>query len=203
MNDRGLTLALPTAPTYVVVATEQVQALVAGAEKAMIDAPVIVDETTRKAVQKVVRDAKATFNTVNAARELAKAPFLEACRRIDDAARPLLNLLNEVMTEGKNQQAVYLTERDRKLAAEDAQRKANEVLAAQDTSRPTAPLVLISLPEPVTAPLTTGRRVVIKDANALPRQYLMPDVARITADALAGVSIPGVEVVLESSVVAR
>lgn len=194
---------IPPARTYAVVATEQVRNLVAAAEQALVDAPAIVDETTRKAVQKVVRDAKSTYNTVNAARELAKAPFLEACRRIDDAARPLLTLLNDVMAEGKNQQAVYLTERDRKLAEEDAQRKINEAAAAKDTSRPTAPLVLLTLPEPVTAPLTTGRRVVIRDASLLPREYLMPDQLKITQAALAGVAIPGVEVVTESSVVAR
>ncbi len=200
-------LMVPIPPTqhhqYTVVAKEELVTTVAQREAQMGDAPAIVDQTTFNAVRAVVKDAKQTHTTINAARELAKTPFLEACRRIDAAAKPLLDRLTLVMAEGKQQQADYIVERDRKLAEEDAARVLSEAAAKLDTSRPTAPLTPVRLAEPLQAPLQSRRWVEIVDASLIPREYLVPDLARITFDALAGKAIPGAQVVDGNTLAAR
>lgn len=194
---------VPPMQNFALLATVDLVSRVDAAEQAMAEAPAIIDQTTMNAVRAVVKNAKKVFNDLDAARQAIKAPFLEMEKRIDGAAKPLLERLRRVMNEGKLQESDYLTERDRQLAEEDQRRKANEALAAQDTSRPTAPLVLMTLPEVVEAPLSSRKEVTIVDPAVLPRQYLVPDMARIRADALAGVVIPGVKVETVQTLVAR
>ncbi len=201
---RDLVVPVPPSPQqYTVVAKQELLTLVDSREEQMGAAPAIVDQTTFNVVRAVVKDAKQTHTLVNAAREVAKAPFLEACRRIDAAAKPLLDRLALVMAEGKQQQADYITERDRAIAAENAARALAEAAAKQDTSRPTPALTPITLVEPLQAPLQARRWVEIVDAALIPREYLVPDMARITADALAGKVPPGVRVVEGSTLAAR
>ena len=49
----------------------------------------------------------------------------------------------------------------------------------------------------------TIRKVIIKDATKLPREYLIPDEAKIRRDALAGIEIAGVEVIEEKIVASK
>ncbi len=191
---RDVVVFAPPTQDFAVVATEQIIARVEAAEQAMGDAPEITDQASMSAVRAVVKNAKKVFNDLDAVRQAVKAPFLEMEKHIDAAAKPLLERLRRVMNEGKLQEGDYLIERDRKLAEEDAQRRANEARAAQDLSRPTAPLVLMTLPDPVDAPLSSRQEVVVFDPAALPREYLMPDMQKISAAALAGTPIPGVRV---------
>lgn len=202
---RDVVVPVPPAPAqYAVVAKEEALNAVSIREQQMGDAPLITDQQTLNVVRKVVKDAKATYNEIDAARALAKAPFLEATRRIDEAARPLLDRLNRVMQEGKLQQADYIKERDDKLAAENTARAVAEAAARLDTSRPTPALTLMQLPDVLDAPIQNRPpRVEVFDAAQLPREYLMPDMARISADALRGKTIPGVRIVQESNLVAR
>ncbi len=198
-----LIVPTPGMPTFAVLAKAEMVAKVDQREQALIDAPAITDPTTLTAVRKVVKDAKTLWNDIEASRQMVKAPYLDACTKIDAAARPLLARLQAIIDEGKNQQGEYIIERDRLLAEEEANRKLAEIAAMQDTSRPTAPLIAPSLPSPIDAPLQSRPRVEVVDPVQLPREYLMPNYALITADALAGKAIPGVVVHRESIIVAR
>lgn len=202
---RDVVVAVPPAPAqYAVVAKEELLNAVADCEKAMGDAPLITDQQSFDAVRAVVKDAKAVFNNIEAARTAAKAPFVEAGRRIDAAAKELTTRLNAVMNEGKLQQADFIKERDDRIAAENAARAVSEAAAHLDTSRPTPALTLMQLPDPLVAPLQNRPpRIEVFDPSLLPREYLMPDLAKIGTDALAGKLIPGVRIVQESNLVAR
>lgn len=196
-------VATPAMPVYAVVANQELIARVGEREQALIDAPAIVDQTTLTAVQKVVKAAKTVWNDLEACRQRVKAPYLDACTKIDAAAKPLLARLQDVMDEGKHQQGTYLNARNAQLRADELARQAAEITAALDTSRPTAPLVAMNVPDPIAAPLQRRPRVELVNAQLLPREYLIPDMARITQDALAGKVIPGVTVHQESIVVVR
>lgn len=200
----ALIVQTPNVPTFAVVAGEALINRVDEREQALCDAPVISDQTTLTAVQSVVKAAKKLWNEIDASRQMVKAPYLDACTKIDAAAKPYLRRLEDLMDEGKRQQGEYLIERDRKLAEDDAVRRLAEIEAMKDTSRPTAPLIAPTLPDPVQAPLQSRPRVVILDQSLIPSEYWVLDMAKLNYDALvAKKPIPGVEVRNESIVVAR
>ena len=190
-------------PQLTVILKGEAFAMVDARENALIDAPAIVSAATLGEVRAVVKDTKKVWNEIEAARQLAKAPFLDACTKIDAAARPLLTRLTDVMNEGKRQEGEYLIERDRQLRADEELRRQAELLAMRDTSRPTAPLVAPTLPEVINAPLSQRREVKIVDPALVPAEYWILDVARIEREALGGKVIPGVTVSQISLVVAR
>lgn len=200
---RGVAVPTPEAPRYAIVAAESVVAQVAARTQALIDAPEIKDQQSMNAVRAVVKETKKVWNIVDAERQRVKAPFLEACRRIDAAAKPLLDELQAVMNEGKHQEGLYLIERDRQLALEDEQRRLAELEAMKDTSRPTAPLIAPTLPAPLDAPLSTFKEVTIVNPALVPDEYWVIDRARVEADARAGKTIPGVTCTVVSRVTSR
>ena len=201
---RDVVVHVPQIPQFAVVAKEEVLGRVDERVQALIAAPEITDQTTLNEVRAVVKSAKALWNEIEASRQTVKAPYLDACAKIDAAARPLLNRLQEVMDEGKNQQGQYLIARDRQIAADEAARRLAEIEAMKDTSRLTAPLIAPTLPSPIAAPLQKSPRAVVVDAKLVPDEYWVIDQAKINYDALVlKKTIPGVEVKDESIVAAR
>ncbi len=201
-------VAVPTTtPTVTLVVKAKTFADVHDQEQALIAAPAITDQPTMNKVRAIVKSAKKLWNDIEAARQLAKAPFLDACQRIDAAARPLLGRLTDVMNEGKHQEGTWLIERDRQLREDEDRRRAAELEALKDTSRPTAPLVAPTLPAVLDAPLAQFKEVTIVDPALVPDEYWVIDMAKLEKAALAaaaaGKAIPGVTVTTVSRVVAR
>lgn len=205
MTTRPVTdLILATkSPEVTVVADSNLVAQVTSMVQRLGDAPAITDQTSFDVVRAIVRDAKKTHNTIEAARVLAKAPFKGVCDKIDAMARTLFDQLNAVMTEGKSQEADFLIERDRQIAKEAEDRRIAEAAAMVDNDRPTAPIIAPVLHAPVVAPLQSRKVVTVVSPELLPREYLVPDMVRINTDALAGKIIPGVSVTSVSTISAR
>jgi hypothetical protein len=204
MTTNALIVQTPNVPTFAVVAGEALINRVDEREQALCDAPAITDQTTLTTVRSVVKAAKVLWNEIDASRQMVKAPYLDACTKIDAAAKPYLRRLEDLMDEGKRQQGQYIIDRDQKLAEDEAARRLAEIEAMKDTSRPTAPLIAPTLPEVLTAPLQSSPRVVILDPALIPQEYWVLDMAKINYDALvAKRPIPGVEVRNESIVIAR
>lgn len=206
--DEVTDVAVPTlTPNRVLVVYAKTFADVHDQENALTVAPAITDQPTMNAVRAIVKSSKKLWNDIDAARQLAKAPFLDACKAIDAAARPLLDRLTDVMNEGKHQEGTYLIERDRQLREDEDRRRAAELEALKDTSRPTAPLIAPTLPAPVDAPLSQHKVVTIVDPALVPDEFWVIDQPKLEKAALeaaaAGKTIPGVTVSTVSRVVAR
>ena len=165
--------------------------------------PTITDQGSFDLMRDLVKDASNLRKHVEASRQIAKKPFLDIGRKIDEAARPFIENLDALITEGKHQETEFLIAEQKRNAEAEAARAAAEAEALKDTSRPTPPLVPVVLFTPTQAPLQSRSKVNIVNEALLPREYLVPFIQKINADALAGKVIPGVEVVMETSVVAR
>ncbi len=195
---------IPTeAPSTAIVLSGQLKLSVDVLYQRMDSLPTIVDQTTFDQVRALVKDASTLKRHVEASRQAAKRPFLDIGSAIDATARPFIERLDLLMSEGKNQERQFLIEQVQQQAAADPARAAAEAAALLDTSRPTAPLVPAVIHQEFKAPVQTRNEVVIVDQMLVPRQYLMLDMAKIRLEALEGVVIPGVEVRKVTDVVAR
>jgi len=205
MTTADLVVATPCPPQAVVVSA----GLLAGIDHLVLELtelPEIRDQPTLDAVHSVVVRAKQLQNQIEAERQRIKRPFLDVGRQLDAAAKPVTLRLQAIIDEGKSQQETFLIEQERLRVAAEAERARQAALAAAATTGPRltpalAPAALA--PAPVQASLMTRRRVEVIDASLLPREYLTPDMSKITAHALMGLGIPGVAVYEEKQVVAR
>ncbi len=189
-------------PTAVIVSGELVEKTAALLVR-MGEHPDIVDNASLQTMRALVKDTSRLKTAVKAAQGLAKAPFEAVAAQIDQKAKAIIADLDAVMSEGKRQEAEFLTERDRKLAEEAEYFRRQEALARLDTSRPTPALTILPVAEVVQAP--TSQRVDIKviDERLIPAEYREINWVRVRADVLAGKIVPGVEKVMVTTVVAR
>lgn len=195
-------IATPT-PSVALVVSGQLKQAIDGLYARMGNLPVLADQLTYDAMRELVRDAATMRKHVEASRKVAKQPFLDIGAKIDETARPYLEQLDVLIAEGKNQERAFLADRDRQIREAQEKQRLAEIEAAKDTSRPTAPLQPIALPPVINAALARRPTVVIIDVALIPREYLVPDMVRINADALAGKAIAGVAVQYVTDVVAR
>lgn len=191
------------APSTALVVSGQLKQAIDGLYERMGNLPAIVDQVTFDAVRDLVRDANTMRKHVETSRQLAKRPFLDIGNTIDATAKPFLERLDVLIVEGKNQERHFLAERDRLIAEANERQRLLELEAQKDTSRPTAPLMAVAMPAVINAALATRPEVVIVNVALIPREYLVPDMVRIRADALAGKPIAGIEVRRVTDVVAR
>lgn len=197
-------VVVPTpAPSTAIVVSGQLTQAVDTLYARMDTLPVITDQTTFDHVRALVKDAATLKRHVEASRQVAKRPHLDIGKTIDDAAKPFIERLDLLISEGKNQERQFLINEEQKRLAAEAARAAAEAAALRDQSRPTAPLVPVVMTQQITAPLQTRPEVFITNEAAIPREYLIVDMVRLRADALAGKVIPGVEVRKIVDVVAR
>jgi hypothetical protein len=199
-------LAPIAAPTSAIIVSAQLVRDVATLEDRLGEAPPITDQPSMDLVRAITADAQALLRQVETQRKVTQAPFAKIIDQIRDAARPITTRLEEIKTEGKIQMEQAIIERDRRLREEEeARRKAEEAArkAVAAENRPTPALVPISTTPALEAPLTTHREVTVTDLAALPREWMVPDMTRIRAAALAGTVIPGVTVTVLRGVAAR
>ena len=205
-----LILSPITAPTSVVIVSAQLQRDVATLEDRLGSAPPITDQASMDLVRSITADAQSLLRQVETQRKVTQAPFDRIIKQIRDAARPITDRLEEIKAEGKHQMETAIQERDRRLREEEAARLAAEAAAraaAAAENRPTPALVPISTTPALQAPLTKHREVVVIDPSMVPQEFLIIDMPRLRAAALAadtaGRSIPGVEVRVLHGVAAR
>ncbi len=205
VETNAVVVLTPQMPVQSVIAHDELVQRVTEREDALGAAAAITDQASMNVVRTLVKDTKKLYNLVDAERQRVLAPFKDAVDKINAAAKPLLTRLQDVMNEGKFQEGVYLIERDKKLADEERIRREAELLAMQDTSRPTAPLIAPTLAQPVEAPLNSVKEVKIVDEAKIPRHYYVLDRARLDADAKAGIIgiAQGVEVTTVGIITAR
>lgn len=199
----------------------QTAVVVSGALLAEIDrlweemgaAPAVVDQPSMDAVRSVMARSRSLITQIDGARTASKAPYLAVGKTIDAAAKNVTARLQQIVDEAKGQIEDFIAERDRQIAELERQRLEAEAearrvqqaaLAAGQPVRPTAPLAVVPLPpEAVKAPIQTRPDVQVVDPSLVPREYLLLDMVKIRADALAGKVIPGVIVKQTTFVVAR
>ncbi len=169
----------------------------------MGDHPEIVDKATFDSMRTLVRDASKLKGEIETCRQRAKEPFLRVGQAIDRAAGKYVSDIEEVITEGKKQEAAFLTERDRKIREDQHRHALAEAAAQKDVSRPTPPLTAVLATEAIDAPISKRKKVVVIDAKLLPAKYWMINMELVTADTLAGEIIPGVELQYEQVLAAR
>jgi hypothetical protein len=172
--------------------------------------PEVTDEPSRAAVHHLGVQANKLRSLVEAQRQNAKAPFLDAGRALDAAARRVLDPLEAIVAEAREQETTYLLERDRqlKVAADARARLEQEVLraaaaaAAAQANVPAAPALPVLVPtvqqDETAARLTSIPEVVVVDESQVPSEYWVLDMTNVRRDALLlhaqGKTFPGVEV---------
>ncbi len=176
---------------------------ITGLYNRMGEHPDIVDKATFDSMRSLVRDASKLKGEIETCRQRAKEPFLRVGQSIDQAAGKYTSQIEEVITEGKRQEAAFLTERDRKIAEDQRRHALAEAAAQKDVSRPTPPLTAVLATEAIDAPISKRKKVVVTNPALLPAKYWMINMELVTAETLAGEIIPGVELQYEQVLAAR
>lgn len=162
---------------------------------------------------KVATDELAVVKTIQKQlldkKEGITKPLMTALRNVRAIFAPLEAKVAEAEQTIKRKMLAY-----QDAAATKAARKADKIAADVDAGKITfdegvAKRAKIS--EPAKTVSTDGgqityrivKKVVIENADLLPREYLIPDEARIRKDALAGKEIAGVKIVEEKVVSAK
>lgn len=178
---RDLILTPPQIPTTVVVAAAVID-MVAAAEQAMTDAPVIVDQATYDIVRSVMVNAQQVLRAIDSQRQLAKAPWFAVGKAIDDAARPFLLRCEAIKDECKAQQAAFLEAQDRLKAEAERARAVAEAAAAAMLKPGQAPQLSVQvLPTEIHAPVTRTAEVEVFDLTLVPRAFMIPHFPNIKA----------------------
>lgn len=154
-------------------------------------APPITDQASMDLVRAIAAKANTLLKQIEAERKMAQKPFDQVIQAIRAAAKPVTERLEEVVAECKAQIAAALAEQEAAARKAEAERLAALAAAKNDPSQ----VPVVALPtQQLTAATQSRKEVVVVDPNQVPDQYWVLDMAKIKADALAGVVIPGVEV---------
>lgn len=222
-----LTVSAQVGSSVVVVSAPLVDA-VDRLMQAMDAAPAITDEPARVVVHQIGVDANRLLKEVDVQRQMAVAPFLEAQKAINAAAKAITDDLGQLVAEVRSQEEDFINERDRQLALAEAERKRAEAVAELERQkamaaarlsaagpaavvapppfvRPTAALTPIPQAAPTAVPMTSKPEVVVIDESKVPAEYWVLDMVRIRRDALAGklTGADGIEVRKTKRVVLR
>jgi len=140
-------------------------------------------------------------------KESITKPLNEALKKVRNLFYPLEKKVNELISELKNRIAEYeeekkqLIEKERKELAEKVESgelKMEHAIAVLEKLQTIGNFIKTDYGK-VTFRIV--KEVVIEDEKLIPREYLVPDIAKIKKDALNGKNIPGVKVVEKKQVV--
>ena len=184
-------IAVPTVGDAV---TQEERDMVAQA-KALAD-NLLVPTTDAEALEaSAIREDVFGFHKLLEERRTAfKAPVLRAGKQIDEAFKPHLKTLELALDRIKGRLTAWT------IVVEGKRREAERAaLAAAPANQAAnvAPITAAVIQADNSAKLVKTREfkeVVIVDDTLIPRGYLVPDLPKIRAAALAGQAIPGVEV---------
>lgn len=180
-SSRDLILTPPAIPTTVVVAAAVID-MIAAAEQAMTEAPLITDQATYDIVHNVQKHAQKVLRLIDSQRQLVKAPWFAVGKAIDDAARPFIQRCEAVKDEARVQCENFLAEQDRiKAEAEQARRVAEAAAAALLRPGQAPQLSVQVLPTEIHATVTRTTDVEVFDLTLLPREFMIPHFPNIKA----------------------
>lgn len=138
-------------------------------------------ESITKPLNEGLRNARAMFAPVEEryenAERIIKTKLLDYKRKVDDEARAAEAKIAARVEKGT-------------LKLETAEKKLDAIERVETTTQGKVGAIQIRV----------VKKVRITDANALPREYLVPNETLIRKDALSGKVIPGVEVYSEESI---
>lgn len=190
---------------------QEVRELKTNAEKALAFAQQlkVTDEHSFETATNALMAIKAAANRAETVRRFFVDPLNEHVKRINALFKPKVDMLLEAERLIKTEQLAYHAAQQRK--AEEAKKREFKKVAAGKTTIEKAAEKVAAIVQPATTIKTdagavtfqTRRKAVITDIDKLPRHYLVPDMQRISRDALAGVPIPGVKVIEEQRVSAK
>jgi hypothetical protein len=139
---------------------------------------------------------------INADRLAASLPFREMTDQINASVQDVTTPIETAEAMVRAALSGYL-ERQREAERQAAQQAAQAAQAEPLPGRVTPPLATLEQTAPVATVHTRKTKTVqIIDVASIPRDYLVPDMAKIKAAALAGVEIPGIRLVEIETVVA-
>jgi hypothetical protein len=180
---------LPTAPLVVVEATlgEEAAKLRALAEDVTVS-----DSVGANQAAEIIKTSTALLGAIEKARTAVKAPFLDICRKIDDAPKVIVTALSQAKASVQAKLTTYVHEMERQArlkreeeererrAEEERKRKEAEKAAAEGDlididvgTAPRAPLVIARAPAPPAG--ITMRRTLeyeVVEIGKVPEQFL-------------------------------
>jgi len=183
---------IPLPHAELVAADEQ--AMVAEASRQAFAIIALGDDASTMDARQLLTDIHEFHKLLEDRRVVVKAPFLDATRQVDGFFRPHLDKLTmaKAHVTGKLSLRAIAIENERKRIEDENERLhphaevapiTQEVVAAQASAK------LVKTRE--------FKRVELVDESLLPREYLTPHMQKISADVIAGKSVPGARLVIE------
>jgi len=177
------------------------------------------DDIPEAEVAEMLKQVRASRKTLDAVRLASTAKWRDAAtrfnanfRRIDKSLSAVDDHLKRAVERIRAQKAEAAAAARAEAEAAHAAKleKYREAATARQVESPPSPPEPEHVAQPAAAesPLASAsgralRVVVVDDATKLPRQYLVPNMALIKQDALAGEDIPGVRIEIRETIVAR
>ena len=191
-----------TVPTPGDAVTAEERGMVVAADKlARAMLPITSDETALEA-RGTLEEIHEFRKDLENRRVANKDIVLRAGRQIDAAYKPYITVLDFAVTSVKARLTGWAqkVEAERKRAEDEAERIAAS--EQRDVAPITREVVAAQTSAKVVGKMREFKDVIIADPALIPREYLVPDMAKIRAAALADVAIPGVQVKIEKRVIA-
>ena len=127
-------------------------------------------------------------------RKAVTGPFKEALAEVDGHFKTALSVTEKVESSIKDGMSNYIA-----ACVEEAQELMNEAVANKDSE---ALIEAANYSQPPVSGISTrtNQRVIVTDADKIPRKYMKLDESAVKRAAKAGVEIPGVQVVTSPSI---
>lgn len=156
----------------------------------------------------LLKKIKEVGQLITTKKEAITKPINEALKNARSFFSPFENQYDEAERIIKNKLIAFRAEQTKKqeIATAKIEKKVEE--GKMDFKIANEKLTAIQLPKTIEAQQAsvqyrTIREVVIEDESKLPREYLIPNMARIKEDALAGREIAGVKIVEKQTIAIR
>ena len=156
----------------------------------------------------LLKKIKEVGQLITTKKEAITKPINEALKNARSFFSPFENQYDEAERIIKNKLIAFRAEQTKKqeIATAKIEKKVEE--GKMDFKIANEKLTAIQLPKTIEAQQAsvqyrTIREVVIEDESKLPREYLVPNMARIKEDALAGREIAGVKIVEKQTIAIR
>ena len=156
----------------------------------------------------LLKKIKEVGQLITTKKEAITKPINEALKNARSFFSPFENQYDEAERIIKNKLIAFRVEQTKKqeIATAKIEKKVEE--GKMDFKIANEKLTAIQLPKTIEAQQAsvqyrTIREVVIEDESKLPREYLVPNMARIKEDALAGREIAGVKIVEKQTIAIR
>lgn len=166
----------------------------------------ITDEASMTEATDVLSKMKTVAKMIKERKEAITKPMLEAINSARDLFKPIENTLATAELTIKKKMLDYSNEQEK--ARQEAMAKVAARVEKGTMKPATALKKMEAMPEVATSTqgkvgavaFRTVKKFRVVDEIKLPREYMIPDMAKITAALKAGIAVPGAEVYEEKQV---